>query len=46
MARTIAPISRRLRADEIASGILFLCLPASSAMMGEILIVDGGAAIK
>ncbi len=37
------PMGRMARPEEIASGILFLCSPASSYMNGAELIIDGAA---
>jgi NAD(P)-dependent dehydrogenase (short-subunit alcohol dehydrogenase family) len=43
VART--PLGRVAEADEIASAIAFLCLPASSYITGQNVIVDGGMSV-
>jgi NAD(P)-dependent dehydrogenase (short-subunit alcohol dehydrogenase family) len=45
MAKSILPLGRRLQPEEIAAGVIFLCMPAASAAVGEFLILDGGTAI-
>jgi tropinone reductase I len=37
------PIGRIAEPDEVAAAIAFLCLPVSSYITGQCLIVDGGA---
>jgi NAD(P)-dependent dehydrogenase (short-subunit alcohol dehydrogenase family) len=36
------PMGRPGSADEIATGALFLCSPASSYVTGEVMVIDGG----
>ena len=44
VARTLVG-DRRLTADDVADAVLFLCSPLSDMIQGEIITVDGGAAI-
>lgn len=41
----ITPLGRNVTQDEVGKAALFLCLPWSSAVTGEILYVDGGSNI-
>ena len=43
MART--PIGRLMTTTDIASAVLFLCSPLSEGIVGQMLVVDGGAAL-
>jgi enoyl-[acyl-carrier-protein] reductase (NADH) len=47
IAETIrrTPAGRLVTADEVAYGAQFLCSDAASAMIGQTLILDGGAGI-
>jgi NAD(P)-dependent dehydrogenase (short-subunit alcohol dehydrogenase family) len=40
------PLARLGVPDDIASAALFLCSGASSWMTGEVVVVDGGAAVR
>jgi NAD(P)-dependent dehydrogenase (short-subunit alcohol dehydrogenase family) len=46
MAKSIVPLGRRLQPEDVAAGVIFLCLPAAVAAVGEVLIMDGGTAIR
>ena len=43
LART--PIGRLMTTSDIASAVLFLCSPLSEGIVGQMLVVDGGAAL-
>jgi 2-keto-3-deoxy-L-fuconate dehydrogenase len=45
-ARLRIPLGRRLEPEEIANAVVFLSAPASSAAVGELIVVDGGTAIS
>jgi NAD(P)-dependent dehydrogenase (short-subunit alcohol dehydrogenase family) len=45
-AQRMIPIGRRLEPEEIANAVIFLCTPAASATVGELIVVDGGMAIR
>jgi NAD(P)-dependent dehydrogenase (short-subunit alcohol dehydrogenase family) len=36
------PLGRLIRPEEVAAGVLYLCLPGSAAVNGQALAVDGG----
>ena len=36
------PLGRLIRPDEVAAGVVYLCLPGSAAVNGQALAVDGG----
>ena len=46
MAKSIVPLGRRLQPEDVAAGVIFLCMPAAVAAVGEVLIMDGGTAIR
>jgi NAD(P)-dependent dehydrogenase (short-subunit alcohol dehydrogenase family) len=39
------PLGRRLRTDELVSTVLLLASPAGSALVGEVIVIDGGQTI-
>jgi len=42
----MTPLGRPGRIDEVASGALYLCSPASSYVTGEVLVIDGGYTLR
>jgi len=40
-----APIGRLIRTRDIADAVLFLCSPLAEAIIGHMLVVDGGSAL-
>jgi NAD(P)-dependent dehydrogenase (short-subunit alcohol dehydrogenase family) len=39
------PLGRRLTPEEIAAPIVFLASPAAAAIVGHVLVIDGGQTI-
>ena len=39
------PVGRVGRPDEIAAAILFLCSPAASYAVGQLMLLDGGVSL-
>lgn len=44
-ARARTPIGRLIHTSDIADAVLFLCSPLAEAIVGQMLIVDGGAGL-
>jgi enoyl-[acyl-carrier protein] reductase III len=44
-AKARAPIGRLMTTSDIADAVLFLCSPLSEGIVGQMLVVDGGAAL-
>jgi NAD(P)-dependent dehydrogenase (short-subunit alcohol dehydrogenase family) len=44
--RQMTPMGRAGLVDEIATGALYLCSPASSYVTGEVLVIDGGYTLR
>jgi NAD(P)-dependent dehydrogenase (short-subunit alcohol dehydrogenase family) len=44
--RTVEPIGRLERGDEIAAAVLWLCGPGASLVVGVALPVDGGCTAR
>jgi NAD(P)-dependent dehydrogenase (short-subunit alcohol dehydrogenase family) len=42
----MTPLGRPGRIDEVASGALYLCSPASSYVTGTVLVIDGGYTLR
>jgi enoyl-[acyl-carrier protein] reductase III len=40
-----APIGRLIKTSDIADAVLFLCSPLADAIVGQMLVVDGGAGL-